>query len=207
MSTVLVFVDRTSPDEAHGDALPKSAQELLTLARAAGDPAVVLAGPLSDAVKEALGAHGVTRIYQSEQGELADYLVAPKADLLAQVARELSPAAVLVGNTPEGKEIAARAGIALSAGVVSDAVGLENGPDAGPGLLADKSVLAGSYLVKARATTATAIFTVKPNTVDPRRQPRPRLPRWRRLRSPLAPPASVPGSSNAPSSRPADGPT
>jgi electron transfer flavoprotein alpha subunit len=165
MTTVLVFVDRTSPDEAHGDALPKSTQELLTLARAAGDPAVVVAGPLSGPVKEALGAHGVARIYQSEQAELADYLVAPKADLLAQVAREASAAVVLLGNTPEAKEIAARAGILLSAGVVSDAVGLESGPEGG--LLADKSVLAGSYLVKARATTATAIFTVKPNTVEP----------------------------------------
>lgn len=174
MSTVLVFVDRTSGDESHGAALSQATQELLTLARAAGEPAVVLAGPLTDAVKEALGAHGVARIYQSEQSELADYLVAPKADFLAQVAAQVSPAAVLLGNTAEGKEIAARAGIALSAGVVSDAVGLEGG--AGAGLVADKSVLAGSYMVKARATTATAIITLKPNSVHPEEASRATVP-------------------------------
>ena len=170
MRTILVFVDWTAGEESHGGALAKATQELLTLARAAGNPAVVLAGPLTDAVRDALGAQGVQTIYHSEQSELSDYLVAPKADLLAQVAARVSPAAVLVANNADGKEVAARAGIALSAGVITDAVGLE------PGLVADKSVLAGSYLVRARATTPTAIITVKPNSVEVTEADQPSVP-------------------------------
>lgn len=170
MRTILVFVDRTAGEESHGGALAKATQELLTLARAAGNPAVVLAGRLTDAVRDALGAQGVQTIYHSEQSELSDYLVAPKADLLAQVAARVSPAAVLVANNADGKEVAARAGIALSAGVITDAVGLE------PGLVADKSVLAGSYLVRARATTPTAIITVKPNSVEVTEADQPSVP-------------------------------
>ncbi|WP_434613640.1 electron transfer flavoprotein subunit alpha/FixB family protein [Arthrobacter sp. A5] len=158
MSAVLVFVDQPS---AHGGAaaLPQSTQELLALARAVGEPVVVLAGSLSGEVLTALGAHGASRIYQCEQSELFEYLVAPKADFLTHVAAQLQPAAVLLENSAECKEIAARVGIALSAGVISDAVGLD------AGLNVQKSVLAGSYTVTARATTATAVITVKPHSV------------------------------------------
>ncbi len=157
MSAVLVFVDQPSAHAAAG--LPQSTQELLTLARAVGEPVVVLAGGLTEGAKTVLGAHGVGRIFQCEQRELFDYLVAPKADFLAQIAAQLQPAAVLLENSAESKEIAARVGIALSAGVISDAVGLD------AGLNAQKSVLAGAYTVTARVTTATAIITVKPHSV------------------------------------------
>ncbi|MCY0903519.1 electron transfer flavoprotein subunit alpha/FixB family protein [Arthrobacter sp. H14-L1] len=157
MSAVLVFVDQHGAAADAG--LSRRTQELLTLARAAGEPVAALAGPLSPAAHACLGAYGVGRIYQSEQSELFDYLAAPKADFLAQVAGELQPAAVLLENSAEGKEIAARLGIALSAGVICDAVGLD------AGLHAQKSVLAGSYTVTCRATTAISIITVKSNSV------------------------------------------
>ncbi|MCZ2404601.1 electron transfer flavoprotein subunit alpha/FixB family protein [Paenarthrobacter sp. Z7-10] len=135
--------------------------ELLTLARVVGEPIVAASGPLSEEVRTALGSHGVQQIFQCEQSELREYLVAPKADFLAQVAARISPAAVLLDNSAEGKEIAARLGVALSAGVVTDAIGLDRA------LLAEKAVLAGSYLVKARATTSVAVITVKANSVTP----------------------------------------
>jgi electron transfer flavoprotein alpha subunit len=35
-----------------------------------------------------------------------DYLVAPKAEALAQIAATVQPAAILITSSPEGKEIA-----------------------------------------------------------------------------------------------------
>lgn len=170
MSAVVVYIDNLSGADADAKAaaggepgtvaLPKISTELLTLARLAGEPVVALAGPISEAVRTALGAHGVLRIYQCEQGELGEYLVAPKTDFLAEVAERVSPAAVLLDNSAEGKEIAARLGIALCAGVVTDVVGLD------AALLAEKAVLAGSSMVKAKATTSTAVITVKANSVQ-----------------------------------------
>ncbi|MBG0739475.1 electron transfer flavoprotein subunit alpha/FixB family protein [Paeniglutamicibacter antarcticus] len=157
MSAVLVFVDRHGAAADAG--LSARTQELLTLARTVGEPVVALAGPLFPAARTGFGAAGVGRIYQSEQHELFDYLAAPKADFLAQVSGKHQPAAVLLENSAEGKEIAARLGIALSAGVICDAVGLD------AGLGAQKSVLAGSYTVTCRATTAISIITVKSNSV------------------------------------------
>jgi electron transfer flavoprotein alpha subunit len=140
--------------------LGKSSQELLTLARTAGEPAVALAGELGQELLASFAAHGVARIIQSGQDELAQYLVAPKADFLAQAAEALSASAVLLENSSEGKDIAARVGIALSAGVIADAVGVDSA------LGAQKSVLAGSYTVRCRATTDVAVIAVKPNSIE-----------------------------------------
>ena len=51
-----------------------------------------------------------------------DYLVAPKAEALAQVARAVAdPAAVLLTSTAEGKEIAGRLAVKLGSGLITDA--------------------------------------------------------------------------------------
>ncbi|WP_427018683.1 electron transfer flavoprotein subunit alpha/FixB family protein [Pseudarthrobacter sp. P1] len=164
MSAVVVFIDQTDVSGGAGDAdaLSKSNQELLTLARLAGEPVAAVAGEVSDGLAAALGEAGVARVFASNQEELTSYLVAPKADFLAQVATAAGASTVLVGNNSEGKEIAARVGIALDAGVISDAVGLT----VADGVLSvQKSVLAGEYTVEASATTAIAVVAVKSNSV------------------------------------------
>ncbi|MCQ9163080.1 electron transfer flavoprotein subunit alpha/FixB family protein [Arthrobacter sp. STN4] len=159
MGTIVVFIDQVdTPGRLHPTAL-----QLLTLARAAGEPVAVVAGPVGAELAAELGAYGVARILHSTQAELADYLVAPKADLVAQAAASVSATAVLLDNGPQGKEIAARVGVALNAGVVTDAVAVEAVDGA---LVAQKSVLAGSYTVAARATSAVAVITVKSHSVE-----------------------------------------
>lgn len=158
MATILLFLDRTGT--AAGSPLSKAGEELLTLAHTAGEPVVALAGPSDDSLLEQLGRHGVSRVLVSEQPELNDYLLAPKADFLAHVVVSTGACAVLLENSADGKDLAGRLGIALSAGVITDVVGLDSE------LVAEKSVLAGEYNVRARVTTATAILTVKANIVD-----------------------------------------
>ncbi|KIA72572.1 electron transfer flavoprotein, alpha subunit [Arthrobacter sp. MWB30] len=155
MANALVFIDNP------GAALKKSSLELLTIARSLGETAVAFTGELSDDVAATLGAYGATTVYRPSTDELDNYLVGPKAAYLAAAAAASGATAVLLDNSPEGKEIAARLGIKLNAGVITDVVGVE--PDG----TAHKSVLAGSYNTSAKATTAVTVLSVKANNVEP----------------------------------------
>ena len=105
--------------------------------------------------------YGAQALYRPSAGDLDDYLVGPKASYLAAAVQTSGATVVLAENSAEGKEIAARLGIKLGAGVITDVVGVE--PDG----TAHKSVLAGSYTSTAKATTPVAVLTVKPNSITP----------------------------------------
>jgi electron transfer flavoprotein alpha subunit len=122
---------------------------------------VAVNGDLSDDVAGTLGAYGAASIFRPSAADLDDYLVAPKAAFLAAVADKSGATTVLLENSPEGKEIAARLGIRLSAGVITDVVAVDADGTA------HKSVLAGSYTTTAKATTPVTVLSVKANTVDP----------------------------------------
>ncbi|ALO66265.1 electron transfer flavoprotein subunit alpha [Arthrobacter alpinus] len=159
MSAIVVYIDQL---DAPGK-LSTTVSQLLTLARSAGEPVAVVAGPVSASVLAELGTQGVTRVLYSEQAELGAFLVATKADLLAQSAAAVSASAVLIENSAAGKEIAARAGVSLNAGVITDAVSVT--PDGGT-LVAHKSILAGSWTVQAQATSAVAVISVKAHSIE-----------------------------------------
>jgi electron transfer flavoprotein alpha subunit len=104
-------------------------------------------------------------VYLADAPEFADYLVAPKAEALAQIAQAASPAAVLISSSPEGTEIAARLAVKLESGIITDAV------DVAGDLTTTQSVFAGGYTVTARVTHGTPIITVKPNAATPEPAP------------------------------------
>lgn len=155
MANVLVFIDNP------GDALKKSTLELLTLGRSLGDTAVALNGDLQAGVSATLAEYGVTAVFRPSAQDLDDYLVSAKAAYLAAAAGATGAGTVLLDNSPEGKEIAARLGIRLNAGVITDVVAVDADGTA------HKSVLAGSYTTTARTTTAVSVLTVKANNVTP----------------------------------------
>ncbi|MFJ5954932.1 electron transfer flavoprotein subunit alpha/FixB family protein [Paenarthrobacter sp. NPDC092416] len=155
MANALVFIDNP------GAALKKSSLELLTIARKLGETAVAFNGELGDDVAAILGAYGATTIFQPSASDLGDYLAGPKAAYLAAAVAASGAAAVLIENSPEGKEIAGRLGIKLNAGVITDVVGVDADGTA------HKSVLAGSYTTTAKAKTPVAVLSVKPNSVEP----------------------------------------
>ncbi|HEY8700364.1 MAG TPA: electron transfer flavoprotein subunit alpha/FixB family protein [Arthrobacter sp.] len=164
MAKVLVFIDNP------GDGLKKSSLELLTLGRSLGETAVALNGDLHDGVLAAFAEYGVSVVYRPSAQDLDDYLVAPKAAYLAEAAQAAAAGTVLLDNSPEGKEIAARLGIRLSAGVITDVVAVDADGTA------HKSVLAGSYTTAARATTPVVVLTVKANNVTPEPAASPSVP-------------------------------
>ncbi|MFZ2014160.1 MAG: electron transfer flavoprotein subunit alpha/FixB family protein [Nocardioides sp.] len=160
MSEILVVVDH-----AEG-AVKKPTYEMLTLAARLGEPSAVYLGPAEKKaeVAAAVASYGAGKVYAIDDAELLGYLVAPKAEALAQLVEKTQPGAVLIGSSAEGKEIAGRLAIKTGSGLITDAVDVEAG-ESGP--VTTQSVFAGSYTVKATVTKGTPIITVKPNSAAP----------------------------------------
>jgi electron transfer flavoprotein alpha subunit len=158
MSNILVLVDHT------GGKVRKTTAELLTIARRLGEPVAVYIGDGVQDALPALGQYGATKVIALPNPELSQYLVAPKAEALQQVAAKIEPAAILISSSSDGKEIAARLAVKLESGLITDAVDVQAG-DSGP--ITTQSVFAGNYSVKAKVTKGTPIITVKPNAASP----------------------------------------
>ena len=157
MAEVLVLVD------AADGAVKKSTLELLTAARAIGEPSAVVIGKpgTAAAVTRTLGEYGAGKVYVAESDDAADYLVAPKAEVLAAAVAQASPAAVLVSSTPEHKEIAARLAFKIGSGVLTDAVTVN--PDAS----VVQSIFGGAVTVQSKVSKGIPVITVRANSVTP----------------------------------------
>ncbi|MEU1778406.1 electron transfer flavoprotein subunit alpha/FixB family protein [Streptomyces abikoensis] len=162
MAEVLVYVDHVD------GAVRKPTLELLTLARRIGEPVAVHLGAGADTAAATLAEYGAVKVLTADAPEFADYLVVPKVDALEAAFKAVSPAAVLVPSSAEGKEIAARLAVRIGSGIITDAVDLEAG-DEGP--VATQSVFAASYSTKSRVTKGTPVITVKPNSAAPEAAP------------------------------------
>jgi electron transfer flavoprotein alpha subunit len=159
MAEVLVLVELNPA----GDGVRKTTLEALTAARALGEPsAVVIAAPgTASGVTGALGEYGAAKVYVAEAPEVEEFLVAPKAEVLAQLVSEKSPAAVVIPSSPEGKEVAARLAVKTNSGFLTDVT--EITPDG----TATQVAFAGSVIVHSQVTQGTPIYTLRGNSVTP----------------------------------------
>jgi len=157
MSEVLVLIDHVD------GAVRKPTYELLTIAKRLGEPSAVFIGGSDKAseVADKVKKYGAEKVYVVDDAEIKGYLVAPKAEVLQQLAEKTSAAAVLIPSTIEGKEIGGRLSIKLGSGLITDAVDVQEGP------VTTQSVFAGNYTVTAKVTQGTPIITVKPNSAAP----------------------------------------
>jgi electron transfer flavoprotein alpha subunit len=151
--------------EHDGETVKKVTTELLTLARRFGEPSVVWAGPGAEGGRERLAEFGAATVYVAGGGEFDDYVVAPKAELLASLVAEKSPAAVLVASTAESREVAARLAVKTGSGLITDAV------DLAEGLVAEQSIFGGAVIVQSKVKAGTPIVAVRPNAVAPEAAP------------------------------------
>jgi electron transfer flavoprotein alpha subunit len=149
MAEVLVVVE---------NGVKKVTLEMLTIARGLGSVSAVVFGE-ADTAK--LGEFGAEKIYVASGEDVDGYLVAPKATVVAELVKQVQPAAVLLASTQEGKEIAGRLAIKLDNGLLTDAV--EVAADG----TATQVVFAGSTIVKSKVTKGIPIVTVRPNSVTP----------------------------------------
>jgi electron transfer flavoprotein alpha subunit len=156
MAEVLVLVE-------HAEGAPKKlTAELITAARKLGEPSAVVIGgsgtaaPLVDALKEA----GAAKIYVAEGDVANDYLITPFVDVLASLVESAGAAAVLLGASADGKEIAGRLAARLGTGLLSDVVEVQEGGKA------VHSIFGGAFTVEAEASGAPAVITVRPGAVE-----------------------------------------
>jgi electron transfer flavoprotein alpha subunit len=159
MAEVLVVV------EASQGAVKKVTLEMLTLARTLGDVSAVVLGGSAAALTDKLGEFGATKIYAAESEELDGYLVAGKATVLAALIQRVSPAAVLIASSQEGKEIAGRVAVKLDNGLLTDVVALDADG------VGTQVVFAGSTIVKSKVSKGLPIVTVRPNSLTPAPSP------------------------------------
>jgi electron transfer flavoprotein alpha subunit len=163
MAEILVLAEH-----ADGE-VKKVTYELITLARRFGEPSVVWTGPGAEEGQPRCAEFGAARVYAAGDARFDDYVVAPTAELLAQLVREKSPALVLVAGTAEGKEIAARLAVKTGSGLLTDAVDLTPGPDGSP--VAEQSIFGGATVVHSRVTRGTPIVAMRPHSVAPEPSP------------------------------------
>ena len=156
MAEVLVLVEH-----AEG-ALKKVTAELITAARALGEPAAVVVGapgtaaPLVDGLKGA----GAAKIYVAESDDVEKYLITPVVDVLASLAESNTPAAVLLAATADGKEIAGRLAARIGSGLLVDVVEVKAGNKA------VHSIFGGAFTVESQANGDTPVITVRAGAVD-----------------------------------------
>jgi electron transfer flavoprotein alpha subunit len=156
MAEVLVLVEH-----AEG-ALKKVTSELITAARALGEPAAVVVGapgtaaPLVDGLKEA----GAEKIYIAESDDVDKYLITPVVDVLASLAESNSPAAVILSANADGKEIAGRLAARIGSGLLVDVVEVKEGNKA------TYSIFGGAFTVEAQANGDTPVITLRAGAVD-----------------------------------------
>jgi electron transfer flavoprotein alpha subunit len=162
MAEVLVLAEHTDGD------VKKVTGELITLARRFGESAVVWTGPGAAEGQARCAEFGAAKIYVAEDAALDDHVVAPVAELLAQLVREKAPALVLVAGTAQGKEIAGRLAVKTDSGLLTDAVDLVPGAD---GPVAEQSVFGGATVVHSRVKRGTPIVAMRPNAVTPEAAP------------------------------------
>ncbi|WP_280346859.1 electron transfer flavoprotein subunit alpha/FixB family protein [Nocardia neocaledoniensis] len=156
MAEVLVLVE-------HADgAVKKVSTELLTAARALGEPAAVVTGPAGTAEKlaSALAAAGAEKIYVAESDDVDGFLVTPKVDVLAGLVESASPAAVLVAATAEGKEVSGRLAARIGSGLLVDVIGVNADGSA------VHSIFGGAFTVDAKATGDVPVISIRPGAIE-----------------------------------------
>ena len=155
MAEILVLVE-------HADGnVKKVTLELLTKARQLGEPAAVFIGSGAADAKPKLAEYGAAKVYVADAPELTEYSVAPKAEVLAQLVADKSPAAVFVAATPEGKEIAGRLAVRTGSGVITDAI------DVTDGFVCEQSIFGGGTNVTSKVTKGTPVIAIRPNSTPP----------------------------------------
>ena len=159
MAEILVLV------EHQGETVKKVTFEMLTAARAFGEPSAVWAGAGAEAARDRLAEFGAAKVYVADSPDLTDYVVAPQAELVASLIAEHSPAAVLVAGSPTGREVAGRVAIKTGSGILTDVTAL------GDGLEGEQSIFGGGITVQAKVTKGTPLIVIRPNAISAQASP------------------------------------
>ena len=160
--SILVLLDVTP-----SGALAKSAAGLIGAAAGVGTPVALIVAAPGEGEQAATDAAalGAALVLVAEHAAAGSGLTVPGADALAAAAELVRPDAVLVSNSIEGREIAARYAARSRSGLAVDAVGVSRDAE---GIVAHHSVYGGAYNVDSAVTWGAPVITVREGSIDAR---------------------------------------
>lgn len=154
--SILVLLDVTPSGE-----LAKSAAGLLGAAAGVGTPVALVVSD-AEGVADAAASLGAARVLVTPAGE---GLTVPATDALTAAAALVTPDAILVSNSVEGRDVAARFAARTRSGVAVDAIGVSRDDQ---GIIAHHSVYGGAYNVDSAVTWGAPVITVREGAIDAR---------------------------------------
>ncbi|MDP3775640.1 MAG: electron transfer flavoprotein subunit alpha/FixB family protein [Gemmatimonadales bacterium] len=156
--------------EQRDGALRKVSREVVWAARQLADAlggsvdAIVVGGPGVDAPGAGLGDVGADRVLVATHPTFARYAPDGYASTIASQAKAGGYAAVVVGATATGRDLAPRLAVQLDVPLATDAIALEV---AGGKVRATRPVYAGKAIQQVEVDATPALVSIRPNTFTP----------------------------------------
>ncbi|UVJ38371.1 electron transfer flavoprotein subunit alpha/FixB family protein [Arthrobacter sp. CJ23] len=165
MSNILALVEIS-----HRGEIAASARGLLAAAARLGTPVAVVASarPLTDDDVARLGQLGAVRIHSAVTAAADTVLVTPALEALSGAVELFQPAAVVVPNSVDGREVAARLAVRTGGGLLLDAVELRGGQGT---VAVQHSVFGGAYRVESMVEGGLPIITVRQGAIEDQAPP------------------------------------
>lgn len=160
MANILTLIELTP-----AGAVAASAKGLLAAAATLGTPVAVLASDkeLSPESTAQLGQAGAAVIYLGVGAQAGSVLTGPGVEALGAAMAAYEPAAVLVSNSVDGREIAARLAVRVGGAMLNDAVSVRRD---GNRIVAGHSIFGGAYDVESAVEGGLPIITVRQGAID-----------------------------------------
>lgn len=160
MSNILAFIEVSTTGE-----IRSSAGMVLAAAAQLGTPvAVVAVSPGTAAgLADELGRLGAAQVFIAESDAAATTVASAQVAALVTAAAEFQPAAVLIANSADGREIAGRVAVRTGGALLVDAVGVRADGD---NIVATHSVFGGGYTVDATVQGGLPIVTLRLGAID-----------------------------------------
>lgn len=158
--SILVLAELTA-----AGAPAKTVAQLAASAASVGTPValVVTGAGGGDAAASALGALGVGHVLVAETLDDGAIPSSAYADALVAAAALVHPEAVLVSNTIEARDAAARFAVRTGNAVAVDAIGVSRDDE---GIVAHHSVFGGTYNADSAVTFGTSVITLRAGAAE-----------------------------------------
>ncbi len=139
--------------------------EALTVAKkvaGGGEIVATVFGTQTDSFVESLAHHGADKVYVVNSPSLDQYIADIYKEAFMQVVEQVKPDVILLGHTPNGRDVAPKIAQALDIGMVSDNIAVDVLEDK---IVFTRPIYAGKAFVKKIFNDGTILATIRPNNI------------------------------------------
>lgn len=155
--SVLVFI------ELEEGKIKKSSREAISYAAAIGETTAVALGSASSDELATAGNNGAAKVLHVADERLNAGLIQPYAEVIAAAANETGSGVIITAKSSLADAVVGRVAAKLSAGLVSNVVGL---PDTSNGFVVKRSIYTGKAFANTSITTDKKIIAIKKNAIE-----------------------------------------